>query len=142
MPDREKPDRPPPAVPPAARPPPDIQPPVAPTPPAPDVTPSPSPDDLTADALRHSLDRGRGGEKVNVRNPAAAPPGTDDGAAGHPPTREQIRMAAAAELGPRPPEAPRARRGIADLAKGGMRPWPVLLLALVVVTVLAVLVAG
>lgn len=68
-------------------------------------------DDLTADALRQALDHGQGGDKVNFTDPAAAPLGTDDEAAGHPPTQEQIRMAAAAELGPlRPKAAPKAQR--------------------------------
>lgn len=87
MPDRPRNDVTPSPVPPlpqAPRPLSDIQPHVAPTPqsPAPDVTPAPSPDDLTADALRHSLDRGRGGDKTDFSDPAAAPLGTDDEAAG------------------------------------------------------------
>lgn len=60
----------------------------------------------TADALRQALDHGGAADKVNFQDPAAAPLGTDDEAAGHPPTREQVRMAAASELGPRydPPD--------------------------------------
>lgn len=122
----------------------DIQPHVAPTPPTPepDLSPTPTPDDLTADALRHSLDRGRGGDKTDFMDPAAAPLGTDDEAAGFPPTREQIRMAAAAELGPRPAEDPRARRTIPERANGGVGLWPVLILALLIAVLLAVFVAG
>ena len=147
MPDRPRNDVTPSPVPPlpqAPRPLSDIQPHVAPTPqsPAPDVTPAPSPDDLTADALRHSLDRGRGGDKTDFSDPAAAPLGTDDEAAGFPHTREQIRMAAAAELGPRPAEDPRTRRTIPERANGGLGLWPILLLALLIVVLLAVFVAG
>ncbi|OYU17791.1 MAG: hypothetical protein CFE34_13925 [Rhodobacteraceae bacterium PARR1] len=64
---------------------------------------SPNPPDVvTADALRHGIDRGGAADKVAFPDPAAAPLGTDDEAAGFPPTREQVRMAAASELGPRP----------------------------------------
>lgn len=59
----------------------------------------------TASALRHGIDRGQAADKVAFPDPAAAPLGTDDEAAGFPPTREQVRMAAAAELGPRPDPA-------------------------------------
>lgn len=114
----------------------DIQPHVAPTPPTPepDLSPGPTPDDLTADALRHSLDRGRGGDKVDFIDPAAAPLGTDDEAGGHPPTREQIRMAAASELGPRPSEVEREARTIPHLANGGrVGIVPILLVAAVIV---------
>lgn len=57
------------------------------------------PDDpATSDRLRHDIDRGRAGDKVPFTDPAAAPLGTDDEAAGTPPTPEQIRMARKAEL--------------------------------------------
>lgn len=119
----------------------DVQPHVAPSP-APDVTPVASPDDLTSDALRHALDRGRGSDKTDFSDPAAAPLGTDDEAAGHPPSRDQLRMAAAAELGPRPDEARRDRRTAGARVNGGTGMWPILLLALLVVGALLVFVAG
>ena len=66
-------------------------------------------DAATADALRHAIDRGQSGDKTDFSDPAAAPLGTDDEAAGHPPTPEQIALAAASELGPhRPPLPPKA----------------------------------
>lgn len=123
----------------------DVQPHVAPTPPAPkpDVTPAPdatgSPDDLTADALRQSLDHGKGQDKVNFRDPAAAPLGTDDEAGGHPPTREQVRMAAASELAPDemspgPRRVEREARTIPQLANAGrVGIVPILLVAGVIV---------
>lgn len=135
----------------------DVQPHVAPTP-APDVVPAPGsqtgdvpvvgadvspapedlPEDLTVDSLRHALDRGRGGDKVDFTDPAAAPLGTDDEAAGFPPTREQIRMAAAQELGKRPNEDRQDRRTIpARLAE----PWGIGAVLVLVVLVVAVLVA-
>lgn len=99
----------------------------------------PSDDDLTADALRHALDRGAGGDKVDFIDPAAAPLGTDDEAGGHPPTREQILAAAREELGPaRPPEERRARRTIPLRAKDGLGLGLVLVAVIVAGLLLAV----
>ncbi len=52
----------------------------------------------TADELRDAIDHGRGGDKVDVSDPAAAPLGTDAEAAGTPPTDRQLRHAWAAEI--------------------------------------------
>lgn len=65
--------------------------------------------------LRDAVDHGRTGDKVNYPDPAAAPLGTDDEAAGTPPTAEQMRMAERHEIAraqPAVPEpgAPRTRR--------------------------------
>jgi len=101
-------------------------------------TPPPSDDDLTADALRHALDRGQGGDKTDFIDPAAAPLGTDDEAGGHPPTREQIVAAARQELGPpRSPHEKRVRRTIPLRAKDGVGLGLVLVLVLLVVMMLA-----
>lgn len=43
--------------------------------------------------MRDTIDRGGAGDKVAFSDPAAAPLGTDDEAAGTPPTLEQVRMA-------------------------------------------------
>jgi hypothetical protein len=56
----------------------------------------------TADRLRYEIDRGRGGDKVDARDPAVAPLGTDDEAAGWPPTPAQIKQAYANEIAPGP----------------------------------------
>ena len=53
----------------------------------------------TADRLREDINRGLTGDKVPFRDPAAAPLGTDDEAAGMPPTSEEIEMARAHEIG-------------------------------------------
>lgn len=143
-------------MPPSPRPLSDVQPHVAPTP-APDVVPtpgggtgdvpingadiSPTPDDMTVDSLRHALDRGRGGDKIDFMDPAAAPLGTDDEAAGFPPTREEIRMAAARELGPRPAERLRARRTIPARLGNGMGFGIMVALALLIAVLVAILVA-
>lgn len=51
----------------------------------------------TVERLRRDLDAGRGRDKVDYPDPAAAPLGTDDEAAGTPITEEQLRMARADE---------------------------------------------
>ncbi|MBB5754828.1 hypothetical protein [Prosthecomicrobium pneumaticum] len=51
----------------------------------------------TSDALRHEIDSGRTGDKIAFPDPAAAPLGTDDEAAGVPPSAAAIAHAAAAE---------------------------------------------
>jgi len=52
----------------------------------------------TADRMRHDISRGLSGDKVNHPDPAAAPLGTDDEAAGHPPSSDELRIAAATAL--------------------------------------------
>lgn len=56
----------------------------------------------TTDLLRHRIDRGLAGDKKGFPDPAAAPLGTDDEAAGTPPTPEQIALAHAQEVENRP----------------------------------------
>jgi len=51
----------------------------------------PGPD--TVDRLRHDIDRGRSGDKVRVTDPAAAPLGTDDEAAGRPVSSRRVQLA-------------------------------------------------
>jgi hypothetical protein len=53
----------------------------------------------TTDRLRHDISRGRSGGKVNFSDPAAAPLGTDDEAAGTPPSTESIKLAYDLEIG-------------------------------------------
>ena len=65
----------------------------------------------TADRLRTDIDRGLSGDKVPALDPAAAPLGTDDEAAGQPPTRAQVRRAASEELRPPPPRSSRRMEG-------------------------------
>ena len=54
---------------------------------------------LTTDRLRHDIGRGRGGDKVDNIDPAAAPLGTDDEAADRPPTPAEIKLAYRREIG-------------------------------------------
>ena len=53
----------------------------------------------TTAGLRHDIDRGRGGDKVDNIDPAAAPLGTDDEAAGKPPSPAEIQLAYRHEIG-------------------------------------------
>lgn len=53
--------------------------------------------DTTA-RLRKEIDAGNSGDKVTFPDPAASPLGTDDEAAGTPPTAERVRLAAASEV--------------------------------------------
>lgn len=75
----------------------------------------------TSDRLRDGIDHGAAGDKVSFPDPAAAPLGTDDEAAGTPPTPEQIQMAAAHELAARPDDSStgRERRSISGLQGTG-----------------------
>ncbi|WP_157089246.1 hypothetical protein [Oceanibaculum pacificum] len=50
-------------------------------------------DTPTAEQLRHRIDKGATGDKVPAHDPAAAPLGTDDEAAGAPPTKEELQAA-------------------------------------------------
>lgn len=80
------------------------------------------PDVRTSDQLRTAIDRGAAGDKIPFPDPAAAPLGTDDEAAGAPSTPSQIAEAARQELA----GAPRARRSEAGF------PWRYLAIGLVV----------
>ncbi|WP_181706672.1 hypothetical protein [Chthonobacter rhizosphaerae] len=55
--------------------------------------------DVTTTArLRHGIDSTESGDKVAFPDPAASPLGTDDEAAGRPPTADAVREAASHEL--------------------------------------------
>jgi hypothetical protein len=56
----------------------------------------------TTDELRVDIDSGSTGDKVDWPDPATAPLGTDDEAAGTPPLRERVELALRQELSPRP----------------------------------------
>lgn len=53
----------------------------------------PEPSPPNTDQLRHAIDSGRAGDKVNFPDPAAAPLGTDSEAAGTPALPLQVRTA-------------------------------------------------
>lgn len=70
-----------------------------------------------ADLLRHEIDSGRTGDKVAYPDPAAAPLGTDDEAAGHPPSAAAVTRAMADETVHRDSAATTSAEG--TLLEGG-----------------------
>ena len=72
----------------------------------------------TADRLRSDIDSAETGDKIDFPDPAMAPLGTDDEAAGTPPTREQVAMAARQELRPNRRRVDANRQAIEGF------PWP------------------
>ncbi|WP_233713046.1 hypothetical protein [Amaricoccus solimangrovi] len=93
----------------------------------------------TSDRLRKDIDRGRAGDKVNWPDPAAAPLGTDDEAAGTPPTEAQIRHAREMEVRGRPADTESGLRPTAPAARGSALGWILGLGAAVLVLILAFL---
>jgi hypothetical protein len=103
---------------------------------APGAVPSPA-GAATSSQLRDDIDSGRTRDKVAHSDPAAAPLGTDDEAAGTPPTGEQVSTARRHEAGrdvpdPSPADQPPMQAG---MAPGGRFVW--LIVGLVVVCALA-----
>lgn len=78
----------------------------------------------TTDRLRADIDRGLGGDKVHAADPAAAPLGTDDEAAGRPADKERVRLARLHEL-----EGKNADRGTHFKEQPGERTWVILVMA-------------
>ena len=76
----------------------------------------------TSDRLRSEIDSGRTGDKVGYPDPAMAPLGTDDEAAGAPPTRDEIATARRQETGR--VDAPTADPGRPVAHDPGRRPQP------------------
>ncbi|MCW1933661.1 hypothetical protein [Pararhodobacter zhoushanensis] len=89
-----------------------------------------------ASRLRDAIDRGGTGDKVAFSDPAAAPLGTDDEAAGTPPTPQQVRTARLHEAGR---AQPKAHKPTPAEINGGVRWWTA---AVVILVALAVLVAA
>ncbi|MXP63311.1 hypothetical protein E0493_08095 [Roseomonas sp. M0104] len=75
--------------------------------------------DHRADKLRHDIDSGRSGDKVAFSDPAAAPLGADDEAAGVPPSPEMIARARALETGSAPAAAQGLARGASEAEARG-----------------------
>lgn len=88
-----------------------------------------------ASQLRETIDKGGAGDKVGFSDPAAAPLGTDDEAAGTPPSPDQVRMAQRLE----------GRRSEAEVEKqtpaernSGISKWTAVAIAVAVLVVLVV----
>jgi len=65
----------------------------------------------TVDRLRADIDSGRTGDKIPAPDPASAPLGTDEEAAGTPPTREAVASARRMETSG-PSATPERRHGL------------------------------
>jgi hypothetical protein len=65
----------------------------------------------TTDRLRSEIDQGRTGDKVSFPDPAAVPLGTDEEAAGTPPSREAVAVARKSETS-RPSQPSQHRHGL------------------------------
>ncbi len=94
----------------------------------------------TTDALRGRIDRGGGSGKVDFADPAASPLGTDEEAAGTPPTAADVAYAAAHELS-RPVDTPNdgGERVATDLREGrGIPMWVWALTALLIAAAILV----
>gem|GEM_PF-1039288 len=89
----------------------------------------------TTEQLRADIDSGRTGDKVRVSDPAAAPLGTDEEAAGTPPDGATIRQARRQETARSPANTDTRRRSIRHYQIGGV----VVVLAIIVVLILAFL---
>jgi hypothetical protein len=61
----------------------------------------PSGEVRNVERLRHAINAGKSGDKRPMRDPAAAPLGTDEEAGGTPPTPEQVAEAAQHEMAQR-----------------------------------------
>ncbi|NDU99782.1 hypothetical protein [Pseudoroseicyclus tamaricis] len=95
----------------------------------------------TTSQLRDDIDRGGAGDKVAFEDPSAAPLGTDDEAAGTPPTKAQVDAAARAET--HRAEPARTVKGPDDLqspkASGSSHvgTWIAIAAAVIIIVVLA-----
>lgn len=95
----------------------------------------------TTDAIRAGIDSGRAGDKRAFPDLAAAPLGTDDEAAGTPPTAEQRRMAAAAEIHARVDDTQPSEEGHVPYS-AGRRQGTTAPVLLAVVAVIALVLVG
>ena len=91
----------------------------------------------TPEKLRQDIDKGHTGDKVRMPDPAAAPLGTDDEAAGAPATSQELELArrneARRNLGQAPNDTNEHRRGIAGREGSGRTvPTPVILVGVLV----------
>lgn len=95
------------------------------------------------DQIRRAIDTGQTRDKVEAPDPAAAPLGTDDEAAGVPPVAEDLPADAGrhvVDVGQAASERPAEERHFDDARRGGV-PWlPIAAGAVVVALVIAVLV--
>lgn len=70
----------------------------------------------TVEQIRHTIDRGGAHDKVRVGDPAAAPLGADEEAAGTPTTADRLKDTCANEFGRMADNIPKRRNGAALFA--------------------------
>ena len=83
----------------------------------------------TPDELRHAIDRGATGEKVSFPDPAAAPLGTDEEAAGTPIPKDAARTAYRNEVD-------RKKQRVPEGSEPAF-PWTLLLVVVLVLSLIA-----
>lgn len=91
-----------------------------------------------SDMLRHEIDSGRTGSKVDFSDPAAAPLGTDDEAAGRPPEAAEVDKARAQEQFDRPSDLTRPRDRSGAVVGNGAA-WLLAVIAVVAIAVVGLL---
>jgi hypothetical protein len=87
----------------------------------------------TTSRLREDIDHGAGADKIDYPDPSAAPLGTDDEAAGLPPSAARVALASRQKLSDRPPDIRRP-------PEGAMRLEIWILITVVMLAILAVIV--
>lgn len=92
--------------------------------------------------LKQAIDSGKGADKTGFPDPAASPLGTDDEAAGTPPSAEAIRHAAAQEIRPSSGKRPGTSDESARTISGEGRGFGSANLGNTVLICLAILVVG
>lgn len=95
---------------------------------------------VTTDLLRHRIDHGQSGDKKGFPDPAAAPLGTDDEAAGTSPTPAQIERAWDHEVRNRPNDQDVTETGPVRPGKAERRPDPRIWILLAAVAMLGAIV--
>jgi len=99
-------------------------------------------DSATTEQLRRDIDRGLTGDKIPVEDPAAAPLGTDDEAAGTPPTADDVRDARRREAIGRLPDTSleRGRQTPDPKVPRSLRPIWILVIAFVLLLVVLMMI--
>jgi hypothetical protein len=110
--------------------------------PLPGADPSRAAPPARSEDLRRDIDTGRTGDKVPFRDPAAAPLGADDEAAGHPPSPQEVAMAREHEVVAGKVDHPNVtEEGRDSFNAQKARPWPFIGIGLAVIVIAAIAVA-
>jgi hypothetical protein len=103
----------------------------------------PPPRAARTEELRKDIDEGKTGDKVPFRDPAAAPLGSDDEAAGHPPTPEAVALARENEIRTDAADHPNAtEQGRDSFNAQKQSPWPGIAIGLAVIVIAGIAIAA